>query len=150
MSHRPHRRSSAAFAAAALLVFAACRSAPDQDGSAESASGLTPVQFADIPIPDGMVLETQMHRSFTYEVGDFRLGDLYYYGNLPIDSVASYMSERMALHGWKQVGEDHTERATDLHFERRPHRADCRIWKDDSDVTRMHIAVSTAKPGQEP
>jgi hypothetical protein len=132
--------------AVALLLLAACRSAPDRDGTTAS----PPVQFADIPVPDGMTLETLMNRSHSYEAGDFRFGDLYYYGNLPVADVASYMTQRMAVHGWTLAGEQRQERRVELLFERRPHRTTCTIWKDSSDVTRMHVQVRTDSPTENP
>ena len=151
MSSRPYRRSLPAFLAfAALLAVVGCRTAPDADGSTESASGLTPVQFEDIPIIDGMTLETQMNRSHSYEAGSFRIGDLYYYGNVDRERVVSYMTERMGLHGWKLVGETREDRETELRFERRPYRTRCTIWTDSSDLTRMHVEYRTDSAGEQP
>lgn len=126
--------------AALPLMFGACLGS-DRDGSTEQASGLSPVQLADIPVPDGMKLRDSLNESHSYEVGTFRVADLHYFGNVPLADVASYLRERMPQHGWRLVTEA-VAHESELVFDRRPHRATCRIWNDGS-VTRLHVGVRT-------
>lgn len=110
--------------------------------SVEDSSGVTAVQFADVPVPAGMRLIAG-HESHSFQVGDFRHGDFHYSGSVPRADVASYMTRRMALHGWSQVGEAPPDAGIlDLKFARHPHTARCEIWQESS-VTHLRIAVRT-------
>ena len=124
----------------ASILLASCLGSR-RDGTTESASGLSPVQLADIPVPEGMKLRDSLNESHSYEVGTFRVADLQYFGNVAIADVASYLRERMPLHGWRLVRENQGTEA-ELIFERRPHQATCRVWGDGS-VTRLHVGVRT-------
>lgn len=123
-----------------LLALGACLGSA-RDGTTEQASGLSPVQLADIPVPDGMKLRDSLNESHSYEVGTFRVADLQYFGNVPLTEVASYLRDRMPQHGWRLVS-DNLAGEAELVFDRRPHRATCRIWNDGS-VTRLHVGVRT-------
>lgn len=138
------------------ILFGAC-TGMHRDGTAAEASGLTAVQFRDVPVPDGMVLQTGLNESHSYEAGRFRFADLYYYGNLPVAEIAEYMKRRMALHGWQLVeetggrpaeasagaGDDPATARSETLFERAPNRVRCEVWLDSSGVTRMHVEVRT-------
>lgn len=130
---------------AVSVLLGAC-TGMNRDGSTEQASGLTAVQFADIPVPDGMKLQTGLNESHSYESGQFRFADLFYFGNLPTAEVTDYMKRRMALHGWQLIDEKTGERS-ELVFVRRPNRVRCEVWVDNSSVTRMHVEVRT--PGSD-
>ena len=145
-----------------LALPIACTSV-DRDGTTVEASGLTAQQLPDIPVPDGLLLQTGLNESHSFESGRLRHADLFYYGSLSVAEVRDYMIERMPLHGWRQVespGESPTDAApsagtepstrpaggeerAELEFERRPNRAHCSIWVDSGSVTRMHVAVRT-------
>lgn len=131
------------------VVTAACACAGTyNDGAAEEASGLTAQQLADIPVPQGLELSTDLHQSHSFESGRFRIADLHYFGNLPIEEVAGFMRDGMRLRGWRLVDDQASPDRIELAFERRPNRTRCLIWRDDSSVTRMHVEVRTP-PGEE-
>ena len=115
------------------------------DGSAEEVSGLTPVQFDDIPVPDGMRLDVNLHESHSFEVGSFRIGEFHYSGTMSPKAVEDYMRQRMPLHDWRIVDETRADKRVDITFRRMPHRADCRIWTDVRGVTRLLVEVSTPR-----
>lgn len=133
---------SARLAALLLLTALTACLGSRRDGTTEAVSGLTPVQLSDVPVPDGMKLRSALNESHSYEVGRFRVADLHYFGNVPIREVASYLRDRMPLHGWRLVEEKVEETDGKLVFERRPNRAVCGISLDGS-VTRLHVGVRT-------
>lgn len=113
-----------------------------RDGTTEAASGLSPVQLSDIPVPSGMTLRSSLNESHSYEVGQFRVADLHYFGTVPIPEVVNYMRDRMPVNGWRLVEESSGENEAKLVFERRPNRAECECRLDGA-VTRLHVAVRT-------
>lgn len=128
----------------AVLVLAVAPSACvglDQDGSAEAASGQTPVQFSDIPVPDGMKLQQDLHQSHSFELGQFRVADLHYFGNLAVAEISDYLKARMPQHGWSLEAENAEPDSRKLLFVRGRQKATCAIRVDDIGVTRMHVEV---------
>lgn len=124
-----------------LLTGAACVGV-DRDGSTEAASGLSPVQLADIPVPDGMTLLTGLNQSHSYEAGRFRVAELHYFGNPSIEEVASYLTARFPGHGWELVRDARDASGAELVFDRHPHQATCKLSRDGS-VTRLRIDLRT-------
>jgi hypothetical protein len=128
------------FAATVLSTVLVACTGMDRDGTTEAASGQTPVQFSDIPVPDGMTLQQDLNQSHSYEYGQFRVADLHYYGKLPVAEIAEYLEARMPKHGWVLSG---AQRGTpaELTFTRGRQRVRCRIEVDSISVTRMHVEV---------
>jgi hypothetical protein len=135
------RSLEGAFAALVLAVAPVACVGLDNDGSAEAASGQTPVQFSDIPVPDGMKLQQDLHQSHSFELGQFRVADLHYFGNLPIAEIADYLKARMPQHGWSLEAEGAEPSARKLLFVRGRQKATCSINVDEIGVTRMHVEV---------
>ena len=139
------RISSAVLSGAALvgvLALGAC-AGTWRDGTTEESSGLTPLQFGDIPCPDGMRLQTGLNESHSIEVGSFRYGDLYYYGSLPVPDVADYMKRSMPRHAWELVSEDWNDGRVVQTWERVPQSVRCEVFEDSGGVVRMQVHVRT-------
>lgn len=130
-----------AFAVLVLAVAPVACVGLDNDGSAEAASGQTPVQFSDIPVPDGMKLQQDLHQSHSFELGQFRVADLHYFGNLPVAEIADYLKARMPQHGWSLETESAGPASRKLLFVRGRQKATCAILVDEIGVTRMHVEV---------
>jgi hypothetical protein len=120
----------------------------DRDGTTEAASGQTPVQFSDIPVPDGMRLQQDLNQSHSYEVGGFRVADFHYFGNLPVDEIAAYMEARMPQHSWT-LREQRAGEERELVFVRGREQVRCRLHVDSLSVTRMHVEVRPIPPGSD-
>ncbi|MEY2982436.1 MAG: hypothetical protein ACO4CT_00595 [Planctomycetota bacterium] len=141
------RSLQGAFVAFVLAVAPTACVGLDQDGSAEAASGQTPVQFSDIPVPDGMKLQQDLHQSHSFELGQFRVADLHYFGNLPVSEISDYLKARMPQHGWSLESESADPGARKLLFVRGRQKATCAIRLDEIGVTRMHVEVRVQDAG---
>lgn len=128
------------FAATLALIAACACTGMHRDGTTEAASGQTPVQFSDIPVPDGMTLQQDLNQSHSYESGRFRVADLHYYGKLPVGEIADYLRVRMPQHGWT-LAEESGDEQKELVFTRGRQRVRCTIGVDSISVTRMHVEV---------
>jgi hypothetical protein len=135
------RSLQSAFVVFVLAVVPTACAGLDQDGSAEAASGQTPVQFSDIPVPDGMKLQQDLHQSHSFELGQFRVADLHYFGNLPVAEISDYLKARMPQHGWSLESESADTAARKLLFVRGRQKATCALQIDEIGVTRMHVEV---------
>jgi len=109
---------------------------------ADNDLGVAAIQFADIPVPDGLRLSTNRHQSHSYEVGGFRYGDFVYTGRTKPESAVNYMTDRMGTHGWELRDARVGLSSTELVFWRRPYEATCRVWQDSS-ATQMTVNVRT-------
>ncbi len=125
-----------------VLALGAC-AGTWRDGTTEESSGLTPLQFGDIPCPDGMTLQTGLNESHSIEVGEFRYGDLFYYGSLPVPDIADYMQRSMPRHAWELVSEEWNDGRVVQTWRRVPQTVRCEIHEDASGVVRMHVHVRT-------
>ncbi len=135
----------------AILVSALLGACATQPGElSEADSGVSAIQFADIPVPAGMRLREGRHDSHSFQAGDFRYGDFRYMGMVPVQAAVSYMGERMKLNRWAQsepteiiAGKQH------MRFTRYPYQTHCVIWKEpDENITRMNIEVRTKLQNQ--
>ncbi len=61
---------------------------------------LTTKQFADLPVPRSMELQTKLNQSYAYHRHSFRLGHFEYKGEMSLSSIESFLSERLPVHGW--------------------------------------------------
>ncbi|MHC5062747.1 MAG: hypothetical protein ACYTG5_02090 [Planctomycetota bacterium] len=135
----------------ALLATALLGSCATETGEIPVAdSGVSAIQFADIPVPAGMRLREGRHDSRSFQAGDFRYGDVRYMGMVPVDAAVSYMSERMKLNRWEQAGPiENIAGKQHLRFVRYPYHTHCVIWKEtDENITRMNIEVRTKLQNQ--
>lgn len=135
---RDHRSSSVVLALATALC--GCQEPPprlDDDG-------VNALQFQDLPVPEGMELLEQFHRSDSREIGDYRYGNFVYGGMLPIVEIREYLLERMPQHAWAleanqtdETGDEH------LRFRRGRYVVDCDLKKLPDATTRMELALRT-------
>ncbi|GEM_PF-6914344 len=94
---------------------------PEADGS----EMITPRQFPDLPVPRDYKLLSSTKRSWSFQRGKFRTGNLVYRGSLAIERLRKFLLDRLPVHGW------------DLQDESRPTRERFRqnwISKKDQEV----------------
>lgn len=133
----------APWALAFLVALASCAGAYP-DGSTEEASALSPVQFDDIPVPDGFELQTGMNQSFSYQSGDYRIGEFHYAGLPPGEQVRGFMNENMPLYGWAKTNvEELSDNRFVMHFERWPYSVSCTVFDQKDGPTRLTLTVGT-------
>lgn len=125
----------------AALALASCQ-APRAGGAPES--GVTALQFQDIPVPDGMTLRESPRYSHSREVGEYRYGDFVYVGLVPIADVSAYLQERMPQHSWQLMDHQSDEKGNEkLVFRRGHYTAECSLTRTEQKTTRMDIDVRT-------
>ncbi|MBK8980553.1 MAG: hypothetical protein IPM29_32015 [Planctomycetes bacterium] len=126
-----------------LMLGAAACVGPRSDGSTEAVSGTTFLQFDDVPVPDGMELQTGMNQSFSHVSEPFRFGDFHYAGSVPFGQVVSDMRAKMPLFGWSEVGIHDSDQRAELEFLRRPYHVRCEIAALDSGRVKMLVEYRT-------
>ena len=130
------------FALVAALLVPACRSLyeevkkPIPDVDLEYGS-IARAQFDDIPAPEGFVLRSQTMESYSYQCGSFRSGKLIYDGPASPANVASYLRERLPLHGWEILSENSGERGRLLSFRKATTELTCDISRDPKSGRRL-------------
>lgn len=94
-------------------------------GACQLGSGLNPavgpeelptsaIQFSDLPVPHAMRLLTTVNQSWSWQRGSFRVAELHYVGDLHVESLRSFLKDRLPSHGWALAQEDRptTERVS--------------------------------------
>lgn len=130
------------FAPLALLsifLLAACRS-PD---AKESETGVAAVQFADMVVPDGLLLRDRYHESYSREEAGWRFGHFVYTGQPRVDEACAHLLLRMPQHLWKlEADEQPDETSRKLRFSRGRYVADYLLSRQDG-LTQMVVEYRT-------
>lgn len=127
----------------AWALLAALALAPACETPAAPDDGVSAIQFADIPIPDGLKLHEHNHVSDAVVVGSFRHANFTYSGTIPVAEVSAYLRDRMPHHRWHLIDEEtDTSGGENLRFRRGKYVAECRLAKVES-ITEMNVSVRT-------
>ena len=127
-------------ALALSLAFLGC--SPTRETARATDDGVAAIQFSDIPVPDGLVLQERHHRSDSLENGSYRYANFLYEGTTPVARVGDYMRERMPHHAWvlRDQRSDPAGDGETLKFERGRYVAECTISRRDA-LTTMAVEV---------
>ena len=93
------RRLLACFVPIALGLFVSCKQLPENRHQEV-------VQFADVPVPLGLELDTRAGKSFSMRSGSFRHGKFIYRGDATVESVVAFIQRRMPMQGWVLVEDE--------------------------------------------
>lgn len=145
----PTSSPSPAFRAAllaGLLALPACSGAY-ADGTTEAAASLSVAQFEDVPIPDGLKLQTNLNQTYSYENGMYRKGAFVYTGTLAGEAVVEYALQNLPDYGWQLVSNTGSaaegEGGAVLEFVRWPYRARYQIEDAEKGPTRLEVTYTT-------
>jgi hypothetical protein len=131
---------------------AACESLEPSPAPASASHGVVAAQFSDLPVPKGMRLLQNEHRSHSLQQGDYRFAELWYEGSSPLLDVSTYMQDRMRDHNWEPIAvEAPAPDVQNLKWKRGMYLAECTLSRENA-LTLMKVTLRTeiAKPQSQP
>ena len=93
------RRLLVCFVPIALSLLVGCKQLPENRHQ-------DVVQFADVPVPLGLELDTRSGKSFSMQTGGFRHGKFIYKGDATVEKVVAFIQRRMPMQGWVLVEDE--------------------------------------------
>ena len=106
-------------------------------------------QFSDLPVPKGMRLLENEHRSHSIQQGDYRFAELWYEGSSPLLDVSTYMQDRMRDHNWEPLAIDApAPDVQNLKWKRGIYLAECTLSRENA-LTLMKLTLRTEIPKQQ-
>lgn len=103
-------------------------------------------QFDDLPAPEGFILRSKAMESYSYQCGSFRCGRLIYDGTADPAKVASYLRERLPLHGWEILAESSPEGNRLLSFRKGGTELGCAVSRAQRAGRSSTTVVMTVLP----
>jgi hypothetical protein len=127
------------------LALAACESNEIQHNGD---LGITVVQFADAPVPEGLKLVERFYESHSREEAGWRYGHFEYVGQTQIKEACDYLLQRMPNHNWQLTADSASEpNVRQLQFKRGAYVVDYRLERIHGE-THMVVDYDTKIEGR--
>lgn len=106
-------------------------------------SGVSAIQFQDIVVPTGMILQDIYHESHSVEEAGWRYGHYVYRGSPRVEEASAYVLKRMPDHAWSLTADEQKDKLTRvLRFARGLYQAEYNIQQIEG-ITQMVVDYRT-------